>query len=79
MLFRSSTTGGTYDPATQLWTIPALASGQSLVLTIVAEVLPSGNYLNVAAIEISTPLDVDAANNSASASVEPICLTDLAL
>ena len=70
-----NTTGGTYDPATQLWTIPALASGQSLVLTIVAEVLPSGNYLNVAAIEISTPLDVDAANNSASASVEPICLT----
>ncbi|WP_433810401.1 gliding motility-associated C-terminal domain-containing protein [Flavobacterium johnsoniae] len=70
-----NTTGGTYDPATQLWTIPALASGQSLVLTIVAEVLPSGNYLNVAAIEISTPLDVDASNNSASASVEPICLT----
>ena len=70
-----NTTGGTYDPATQLWTIPALASGQSLVLTIVAEVLPSGNYLNVAAIEISTPLDVDVANNSASASVEPICLT----
>jgi len=70
-----STTGGTYDPATQLWTIPALASGQSMVLTIVAEVLSSGNYLNVATIEISTPLDVDAANNSASASVEPVCLT----
>ncbi|MCP2025681.1 gliding motility-associated-like protein/uncharacterized repeat protein (TIGR01451 family) [Flavobacterium sp. HSC-32F16] len=74
-LVSSSTTGGTYDPATQLWTIPALASGQSVVLTIVAEVLSSGNYLNVATIEISTPLDVDASNNSASASVEPICLT----
>ncbi|WP_123907081.1 gliding motility-associated C-terminal domain-containing protein, partial [Flavobacterium johnsoniae] len=74
-LVSSSTTGGTYDPATGLWTIPTLASGQSVVLTVVAEVLSSGNYLNVAAIEISTPLDVDAANNSASASVEPICLT----
>ena len=74
-LVSSSTTGGTYDPATGLWTIPTLASGQSVVLTVVAEVLSSGNYLNVAAIEISTPLDVDASNNSASASVEPICLT----
>ncbi|MFH6948586.1 gliding motility-associated C-terminal domain-containing protein [Flavobacterium sp. FlaQc-51] len=74
-LVSASTTAGTYDLGTQLWTIPALNAGQSVVLTIVAEVLPSGNYLNVATVEISTPLDVDASNNSASASVEPICLT----
>ncbi|UUW07351.1 gliding motility-associated C-terminal domain-containing protein [Flavobacterium plurextorum] len=74
-LVSSSTTIGVYDPKTQLWTIPTLNSGQSATLTIVAEVLPSGNYLNVATIEISTPLDVDASNNSASASVDPICLT----
>ncbi|MEN2412529.1 gliding motility-associated C-terminal domain-containing protein [Flavobacterium sp. D4] len=74
-LVSTSTTAGTYDTATQLWTIPTLSAGQSVVLTVVAEVLPGGNYLNVATVEISTPLDVDASNNSASVSVEPICLT----
>ncbi|WP_029269575.1 T9SS C-terminal target domain-containing protein [Flavobacterium sp. KJJ] len=74
-LVSTSTTSGTYDPLTGLWTIPTLNAGQSVVLTIVAEVLPGGDYLNVATIEISTPLDIDAANNTASASVEPICLT----
>ncbi|RED26703.1 gliding motility-associated-like protein [Flavobacterium cutihirudinis] len=74
-LVSSSTTAGTYDPTTQVWTIPTLDAGESVTLTIVAEVLPAGNYLNVATIEISTPIDVDATNNSASASVDPICLT----
>ncbi|WP_394774510.1 gliding motility-associated C-terminal domain-containing protein, partial [Flavobacterium sp.] len=74
-LISASTTLGTYDLNTQLWTIPALNAGQSVVLTIVAEVLPSGNYTNVATVEISTPLDVDASNNSASVTVVPVCLT----
>ncbi|KQX15503.1 gliding motility-associated C-terminal domain-containing protein [Flavobacterium sp. Root420] len=74
-LVSTNTTAGTYDPATSLWTIPTLNAGQSVTLTIVAEVLPGGDYLSVATVEISTPLDVDAANNSASVSVVPICLT----
>jgi len=74
-LVSSSATSGTYDPATQIWTIPTLNAGQSTVLTIVAEVLPSGTYTVVAAVEISTPLDVDASNNSASVTLVPICLT----
>nr|WP_144213923.1 gliding motility-associated C-terminal domain-containing protein [Flavobacterium panacis] len=74
-LVSSSATSGTYDPTTQLWTIPRLNAGQSVVLTIVAEVLPSGNYTVVATVETSTPLDVDASNNSASVTLEPICLT----
>nr|WP_244860411.1 gliding motility-associated C-terminal domain-containing protein [Flavobacterium psychroterrae] len=74
-LISASTTLGTYDLNTQLWTIPTLNAGQSVVLTIVAEVLPSGNYTNVATVEISTPLDVDASNNSASVTVVPVCLT----
>ncbi|WP_295093449.1 gliding motility-associated C-terminal domain-containing protein [uncultured Flavobacterium sp.] len=74
-LVSSSATSGTYDPATQLWTIPTLNAGQSVVLTIVAEVLPNGNYTTVATVETSTPLDVDASNNSASVTLEPICLT----
>ncbi|WP_347343848.1 gliding motility-associated C-terminal domain-containing protein [Flavobacterium sp. LC2016-01] len=74
-LISSSTTQGTFDPLTQLWTIPTLNAGQSVVLTIVAEVLHGTDYLSVATIEISTPLDVSAANNTASVSVTPICLT----
>ncbi|MFW0736132.1 gliding motility-associated C-terminal domain-containing protein [Flavobacterium sp. T12S277] len=74
-LVSASTTAGTYNLTTQLWTIPTLNAGQSVVLTIVAEVLPSGKYLSVATVETSTPLDVDASNNSASVSVDPICLT----
>jgi len=74
-LVSSNTTLGTYDPKTGLWTIPTLNSGQSVVLTITAEVLPGGTYTNVATVEVSTPLDVDASNNSATATVEPICLT----
>ena len=74
-LVSTSTTAGTYDPATSLWIIPTLNAGQSVTLTIVAEVLPGGDYLSVATVEISTPLDVNAANNSASVSVDPICLT----
>ncbi|MHC0444867.1 Ig-like domain-containing protein [Flavobacterium sp. 3-218] len=71
----SSANSGTYDPATQLWTIPSLPAGQSVVLTIVAEVLSGGTYTSVATVETSTPLDVDASNNSASVTLEPICLT----
>ncbi|WP_316634643.1 gliding motility-associated C-terminal domain-containing protein [uncultured Flavobacterium sp.] len=74
-LVSSNTTAGTYDPNTHLWTIPTLNSGQSVVLTITAEVLPNGTYTNVATIEVSTPQDVDAANNSASVTLQPICLT----
>ncbi|WP_428229217.1 gliding motility-associated C-terminal domain-containing protein [Flavobacterium sp.] len=74
-LVSASTTAGTYDLLTELWTIPTLNAGQSVVLTVVAEVLSSGNYLNVATVEISTPLDADPSNNSASVSVEPVCLT----
>ncbi|MBF4464030.1 gliding motility-associated C-terminal domain-containing protein [Flavobacterium sp. LC2016-12] len=69
----ANASAGTYDQTT--WTIPTLNAGQSVTLTIVAEVLSGGDYLNVATIENSTPLDVDATNNTASAFVEPVCLT----
>jgi gliding motility-associated-like protein/uncharacterized repeat protein (TIGR01451 family) len=74
-LVSSSTTSGVYDPATQLWTIPTLNAGESETLEIRVIVLPNGDYTNVATIEISTPLDVDPTNNTASALVTPICLT----
>jgi gliding motility-associated-like protein len=74
-LVSSSTSAGVYDPLTGFWTIPTLNAGESETLQIRVIVLPTGNYLNVATIEISTPLDVDPTNNTASAFVEPICLT----
>ncbi|MCI9845089.1 gliding motility-associated C-terminal domain-containing protein [Flavobacterium pectinovorum] len=74
-LVSSSTSSGVYDTLTQIWTIPTLNAGESETLEVRVIVLPNGDYLNVATIEISTPLDVNPANNSASASVEPICLT----
>jgi gliding motility-associated-like protein/uncharacterized repeat protein (TIGR01451 family) len=74
-LVSSSTSSGVYDSATQVWTIPTLPAGTSETLEVRVVVLPGGNYNNVATIEISTPLDVDPTNNSATAFVEPICLT----
>ncbi|PAM95054.1 hypothetical protein B4N84_07135 [Flavobacterium sp. IR1] len=85
-LISSSTSVGVYDPVTQLWTIPTLNPGDSQTLEVRVRVLASGTYDNVATIEISTPLDVDAANNSATAFVvptsiiignpgDPVCLT----
>jgi gliding motility-associated-like protein/uncharacterized repeat protein (TIGR01451 family) len=74
-LVSSSASSGVYDTATQVWTIPTLPAGTSETLEVRVVVLPSGNYNNVATIEISTPLDVDPTNNSATALVEPICLT----
>jgi len=74
-LVSTSTTTGVYDPLTGLWTIPTLNAGESETLEIRVTVMPSGDYTNVATIEISTPLDVDPTNNTASAFVEPVCLT----
>ena len=71
----ASASAGTHDPLTEIWTIPTLNPGESETLEVRVIVLPNGDYLNVATIEISTPLDVDATNNSASVSIEPICLT----
>uniref|UniRef100_UPI0013D36E72 T9SS type B sorting domain-containing protein n=1 Tax=Flavobacterium fluviatile TaxID=1862387 RepID=UPI0013D36E72 len=70
----SSSSTGVYD-ASQIWTIPTLNPGESETLEIRVIVLPNGTYLNVATIEISTPLDIDLTNNTASATIEPICLT----
>lgn len=46
----SSTTRGTYDPATDRWTIGNLESGQTVSLTIAATVLASGDYINYASV-----------------------------
>ncbi|KIQ22269.1 hypothetical protein RT99_08770 [Flavobacterium sp. MEB061] len=74
-LVSTSTSSGVYDPLTGLWTIPTLNAGESETLEIRVIVMPNGEYTNVSTIEISTPLDVDPTNNTATAFVEPVCLT----
>ncbi|PKB18740.1 gliding motility-associated C-terminal domain-containing protein [Flavobacterium sp. 5] len=66
---------GTYDPANHIWNLPTLNAGTSQILKIKALVLSTDNYMNVASIIASTPLDLDSTNNTASSFVEPICLT----
>ncbi len=65
---------GTYNNNTGIWTIPALGPNQSATLAITVKVLFSGDYLNTVTIASSDPVDADVNNNTASASVEPMCL-----
>ena len=68
------TTLGTYDPNTGLWLIDLLPAEEMAQLSVMVEVLGSGNYTNIATIISSQPLDDDS-NNSAEITVEPQCLT----
>jgi gliding motility-associated-like protein/uncharacterized repeat protein (TIGR01451 family) len=70
----AQTTTGTYSNITGAWNIPVLNANQSAVLTVVVQVLPTGNYLNVASIVVSNPIDSDTTNNHGEASVSPVCL-----
>ncbi|WP_323489252.1 gliding motility-associated C-terminal domain-containing protein [Flavobacterium sp. PL02] len=70
----AQTTTGTYSNITGAWNIPVLNANESAVLTVVVQVLPTGNYLNVATVVISNPIDSDTTNNHGEASVTPVCL-----
>jgi len=71
----STTSVGTYSPSTWLWTIPILNPGQVATLAVTVKVLSAGNYMNMAYIDTSTPIDSDITNNSSIMSAEPMCLT----
>ena len=73
-LISSNATVGTYTSAIGEWFIPTLMTNQTASLTITAEVLGDGDYLNISTIESSTPEDTNPSNNSAEASVDPLCL-----
>ncbi len=69
-----STTMGTYVPNTGIWTIDILPAEETASLSITAEVLGTGDYLNTAVITTSDPIDADTLNNEAEVSTEPLCL-----
>jgi len=66
----STTTTGTYNNATGIWTIGNLNNNGTETLTVTVTVNSSGNYVNIATIT-GSGIDPNAANNSGSASTEP--------
>jgi uncharacterized repeat protein (TIGR01451 family) len=61
---------GTYSSATGIWTIGALAVGQSVTL-MMSGTVGLATVINIATLTASSPTDPNAANNSASAVVTP--------
>ena len=60
---------GTYDPATDIWTVGSLAVGASASFDFVLDTISPGTFTNAASLATVTPTDANAANNSASATV----------
>lgn len=73
----SNNGGGSYNNTTGVWTIGTLANGGSASLQIVATVNGSGSYTNNATVS-SDAGDPNAGNNTASASVTPVCNATIA-
>ena len=72
----SSQTGGTYNQTTGSWTIPSLTNGQTQTLTIIATVLPQGEY-NFPTSITGFEFDPILSNNEDLIRVEPTPITDL--
>lgn len=66
----STTTSGTYNNITGLWTIGNMSSGAIDTLTITATVVANGNYSNSVNI-YANESDIDMSNNSASILLVP--------
>ena len=65
----ASASEGIFDNSTFIWTIDALSSNQSEILTIVAQVTSSTELLNVASLSSLNEPDRDATNNMDDAEV----------
>ena len=67
-MFQNATTSqGTYNAATGVWTIPSLALRATATLTINVLAIAIGQRTNTATLTGSTPPDSNAANNQGSA------------
>ncbi|MBL0737573.1 DUF11 domain-containing protein [Flavobacterium sp. GN10] len=55
---------GTYNSATGLWNVGTLPNGNSQTLQIIATVLPTGNYTNIAEVTASDLPDPDSTPNN---------------
>jgi uncharacterized repeat protein (TIGR01451 family) len=61
--------GTTFDPTTGEWSIPTLASGDTVTLTLRATTTATGQHTNTIALSSLTEADTDPTNNSSSASI----------
>ncbi|WP_154794563.1 DUF7507 domain-containing protein [Occultella kanbiaonis] len=76
----AATTSGTYTQEDGLWRIPELAVGSSATLTLVATVDTNSEVANSATRTTMTQTDINAANDSASVTLNPITpSTDIAV
>jgi uncharacterized repeat protein (TIGR01451 family)/gliding motility-associated-like protein len=73
-----SHSGGSYNPASDIWSIGNLATGNIVQLQITAVVKASGNYINTAAVS-GNENDPDLINNEATATVSPVPFADLVI
>ncbi|MFL5753979.1 MAG: ice-binding family protein [Bacteroidia bacterium] len=65
-----TSTIGTYDPSTGIWTIGIMTNGASAVLTVTVTVVANGNYVNTAII-YGAQADSNMTNNVASVETWP--------
>ena len=65
----STTTTGTYDESTGVWSIAELQPTESVVLEIRVIVRNTGNLINTASLLASVPMDDNVINNTATVSV----------
>ena len=69
MYTSSKTSSGDYNITTGIWNLPELLAKQTETLTITAKVKATGDYLNIAFLENSTPEDHNPNNNKAQAGI----------
>ncbi len=68
------TDSGAYDSATGVWLIPSVVANATVELAISAVVLEDGDYLNIATITQSSPMDSDLTNNVSEVDITPSCI-----
>ncbi|NIG56427.1 gliding motility-associated C-terminal domain-containing protein [Chitinophaga sp. Cy-1792] len=70
---KATTSTGSYDPATGIWTIGNMAKGATATMTITVTVNKTGPYTNTAVIK-GNETDRNTANNTASVTPVPVPL-----
>ena len=78
-LMGSSASQGSYNSATGVWSVGAVANGGSAQLVLTANATTTGTFSNTAAITASAPNDPNAANNVASVSISPLEAANLSI
>ena len=69
-----TSTAGTYDSISGLWTIPMIAPGTTETLEISVVVVDIDDYVNTASLEYLDQIDDNGNNDESNATIEPICL-----